>query len=283
MQGMIYLIVQTWRWLKLFTEGKRVKDKLILFPGAILRFTSYSLGYLRIPWLPQVLSRAAGPIADVTVRNKDGLFYCRRAKDDTTMVAEAFEFPLQSYFGAIKEGIFVDIGANIGKYTIKVGRQMGNKGRVISIEAEPENFEVLKRNIELNKLVNVSAINAACWNEEGELDLYTAPSSKTSGSHSVKEKISPHSVKVKSVKLDNILDSMGIKKVNFIKIDVEGAEVEVLEGAEKIIAKSDSVRILFEVSGEENLGKCQEILKRHKMVIKYIYQKNFLASKEDRE
>jgi len=75
------------------------------------------------------------------------------------MAAEAFEFPLQSHFEAIKERIFVDVGANIGKYTIKVGRQMGNKGRVISVEPEPESFQVLKLNIEFNKLANVTAVN----------------------------------------------------------------------------------------------------------------------------
>jgi FkbM family methyltransferase len=133
--------------------------------------------------------------------------------------------------------------------------------------------------MELNKLANATAINAACWNEEGELDLYTAQRSKTSGSHSAKEKVSPHSVKVKSVELDNILGSMRIEKVNFIKIDVEGAEVEVLEGAQKTIAKSDSLKILFEAHNQENLEKCQEILKGHKTLAKPVYCSTFLASK----
>lgn len=99
-----------------------MKDKLILFPGAVLRVAAYGIGFLRIPWLPKIISIAGRPIADIVICNKDGIFYCRRAKDYATMAAEAFEFLLQSHFEAIEEGIFVDVGASIGKYTIKVGR-----------------------------------------------------------------------------------------------------------------------------------------------------------------
>lgn len=210
-QGIIYLIVQIWRWLKIFTEGRRVRDKFVLFPGAILRLASYSLGYVRIPWLPQVLSAVGRPIADVVMCNKNGLFYCRRAKDDATMAAEASEFPLQRHFEGIRKGIFIDVGANIGKYTIKVARQIGSKASVISIEPEPQSFKALKRNIDLNKLANVTALNMACWNEEAELELYLAPFFNSTGSHSIKEEVAPHSVKVKSAKLDNIVENMHIE------------------------------------------------------------------------
>lgn len=158
---------------------------------------------------------------------------------------------------------------------------MGSKGRVISIEPEPESFEVLKKNIELNKLANVIALNIACWNEERELDLYTAPSLKTSGSHSIKEKVSPNSVKVKSLKLDTILGNMGIEKVDFIKVDVEGSKVEVLEGAQRTIAKSDHVKILFEAFSKENLEECREILKKHKISIKHVYSNNFTSAEDN--
>ena len=69
--------------------------------------------------------------------------------------------------------------------------------------------------------------------------------------HSIKEKVSPQFVKVRCAKLDDILNHIGVEKVDFIKIDVEGAEVEVLEGAQEIITKSDSLEILVEISNKK--------------------------------
>ena len=119
----------------------------------------------------------------------------------------------------------------------------------------------------------------ACWNEENELTLYLGPSFKinASAAHSVTEDLSPDSIKVKCAKLDDIMDSIGVEKVDFIKIDVEGAEVEVLQGAEGIIARSDSVKIVFEALDKESFEKCRDILMKHNMVPEHVYLGNYVA------
>jgi hypothetical protein len=136
-------------WFKVFSEGQRTKDKLVLFPGSIPRVIGCGLGLIKIPFLPQLLQIVSTPPASVVIENKDGIFFCRKGKDDVIMAAEVYEFQLRSYFESFERGIFVDIWANIGKYTVKVAKQIGKKGRVISIEPEPSSFEVLKLNIKL--------------------------------------------------------------------------------------------------------------------------------------
>jgi len=257
-------VIRLWYWLKLFTEGQGVKDKLILFPGTIIRLLGFAIGSSKIPTLHAVFRRISNPNFDVTIENHDGKFLCRKGTDDARIVAEAFEHPLRRYFEEITQGIFVDVGANIGKYTIKVARQVGDNGRVISIEPESCNFEILKANIKLNRLSNVTLVNAACWNKNEKLKLYLA---QLPGDHSVKKPVSTDFVEVSALKLDDILKHLQIEYVSFIKIDAEGADGEVLEGAEKTIARNPHLKIIFEATNEDNLAKCQEVLEKHGFAI----------------
>jgi FkbM family methyltransferase len=276
---MPYLLGQAWRWSKSFSEGRGLEDKLVLFPGGLCRLASYTLGYFRVPWLPPLLFMLGRPLASVVVRNRDGLFYCRKGKDDDAIATEAFEFPLRTCFEEFKQGTFVDVGANIGKYTIMLGKQIGDRGRVVSIEPHPECYEVLKLNIELNGLENVSALNRACWNESAELDLYTASGLSTSGSHSVKKRVSHRSIRARCARLDDVLRDLRVDTADFIKIDVEGAEAEVLEGAQQTIGNSNRLKILFEAYDKESLRKCLHILDGHSMAVRRVYRDNFLAQK----
>ena len=69
-------------------------------------------------------------------------------------------------------GIVIDVGAHIGPYTLIASRRVGLNGKVVAIEADSENFNILNRNIQLNKLTNVIALNYAAFSKEDELKLY---------------------------------------------------------------------------------------------------------------
>lgn len=268
------IVTRFWYWLKMPSEGQGVKDKLVLLPGAIFRPLGSALGTAlaldgsearsKIPSLYTVYRRIAKPNFDVVIENRDGKFFCRKGKEDVEVVAEAYEYPLQRYFEEITQGIFVDVGSNVGKYTVKVARQLGSNGRVISIEPEISNFEILKTNVELNNLSNVTCLNAACWNKNERIKLYLAQST---GRHSVKLPVSRDFVEVSALKLDDILKDLQIEHVDFIKIDAEGADGEVLEGAEETIAKNQHLKIIFEASEKDTLAKCQKVLRRHGFAI----------------
>ncbi|MEM4888165.1 MAG: FkbM family methyltransferase [Thermosphaera sp.] len=109
--------------------------------------------------------------------------------------------------------------------TIVVGKYYAAK--VIALEPESLNYNILMNNVRLNRLKNVSCYKAAAWNRDGEVFLYLSPW----GSHSVITNFGIGSERVRAVKLDSIV--AGQYDVALIKIDVEGAELEVLEGQGK--------------------------------------------------
>jgi len=135
---------------------------------------------------------------------------------------------------SIKPGdIVIDVGSHVGIFTIKAAKAVGPKGLVVSIEPEPKNLSLLLKNIKLHHLNNVIVVRKAAWFKKGNIKLYLASSP---GSHSI---LTPTGrwIHVDCDTLDQICLEIGLKKVDFIKIDVEGAELEVLKGAERLLAQ----------------------------------------------
>ena len=181
---------------------------------------------------------------------------------------------MQKHF-KLDEGVFVDVGACIGRYTVKVARQLGKNGKVISIEPEASNFAVLTKNIEINKLKNVTPLNMACFSSKRKLTLLVHE--KRIGLHSVVRQYGPATKRdVRGDTLDNILKKLKVKKIHLLKIDVEGVEHEVLQGALKTI-KRDMPRIIFEAWDNEYLEKCARILLPLGYLITEVDKENFLA------
>lgn len=141
----------------------------------------------------------------------------------------------------VKSGdVIVDIGANIGYYTVLFADKVGKSGKVIAIEPDPINFEILQKNIKENKLFNVVAVQAAVGSQTGELKLYK--SKENFGDHKLYG--GDKGEKVKVIKLDEFLKD---QKINLIKVDTQGWEPEVFAGAKKTIEK-DLPIIFFEYS-----------------------------------
>jgi len=153
----------------------------------------------------------------------------------------------------------IDIGAHIGSYTVRIAKAVGEEGLVIAFEPDPDNFKLLLLNLKVNKLRNVIALPYAISNHSGTLTLHR---SRCTGLHSTAV-VPPGyigSVKVKAITLDDIIKSVNIKRVDWIKIDVEGAEKEVLEGA--IDTLKTTRNIVVEVK-KENLRHIISISKSH--------------------
>jgi FkbM family methyltransferase len=179
-------------------------------------------------------------------------FYCRNNKDDFVNMTLREEDIVQR-FQPKKGDSVIDIGAHIGHYTIIASKRVGLNGQVVAIEADPNNFEMLNRNIELNKLTNVIALNYAVYSRPAKIKLYLAgqESGHTIYSTVMSDRAQSEEkfVDVEANTLDLLLQSNGIKQedVNWIKIDVEGAEYEVLKGATNILSKSKDISLLIEI------------------------------------
>lgn len=146
---------------------------------------------------------------------------------------------------------------------------------VVAIEPEPENFEVLKKNIALNELKNVIALNLACASKLGKVRLYLSPGP---GWHSIVNKTS-RSIQVTGRTLDDILAEIRVFKIDLLKIDVEGAEAHVLLGARRTLRNTKKIRIIFEALDEAAFRKCQKILEPLGYRIKYIYPTSYVAER----
>src|SRR3989344_3914042 len=131
---------------------------------------------------------------------------------------------------SIKNGMnVIDIGANIGLYTVISSRRVGPSGKVFAYEPEEENFSLLSKNIEFNKLKNVTPIKMALANVAGNRTLYMAKDNK--GHHSFSDdSSSDKKILVPTDTLDQSLIKYGSPKIDLIKMDIEGAEPLALEG-----------------------------------------------------
>lgn len=146
---------------------------------------------------------------------------------------EIFNENVYENFVHINKGdIVIDAGAHLGLFTVKAAKIVGNEGKVIAIEPEPGNLEILNRNIKLNKLKNVIIVNKGLWSSKKHLKMSMGQYNR---SHSFindhPEKTSEElSLQVDS--LDNILKELNIETVDFVKMDIEGSEIEALDGME---------------------------------------------------
>jgi FkbM family methyltransferase len=135
----------------------------------------------------------------------------------------------------------LDIGANVGFFTLMLSRAVGAQGKVIAVEAIPATFAVLKLNLELNAIGNVDAMNMAASDRYAELEFRVpryGPSMASYYWH--REAPDVERVRVQAVPLDG-LEALRGKKVSFVKIDVEGAEGDVLQGMRAILDESRPV------------------------------------------
>lgn len=256
-------------YFKLINEGVLFKDKFIIF----LYFTNTPINLIK-KCFKMPYSRKL--IGNVTLKNKDGIFFCGKHIFNIWSGSDSYEKELRDYFN-IKKGIFVDIGANLGKYSVIVGRQLNKKGEVVAIEPHPYNFRMLKKNIKLNKLDNVILKKMACSKSKDILDLYLDEVGLCGGGgHSLVKKMGNNKISVKVDTLDNILKELGIKKIDLIKIDVEGAEVDVLKGTVKTL-KRYHPKIIFEAWNNKCLKKVEEVLYKFNYKIKKINDTNYFA------
>jgi FkbM family methyltransferase len=142
-------------------------------------------------------------------------------------------------------GVFVDVGANIGAFTVPLAKQL-NSGTVVAIEASPAVYPYLARNIELNDLHNIRLHHCAALDRDLDtVAFYEAPKDHF-GMGALAAQFSGKAVSVTARTLDSILAQDGIDRVDALKVDVEGFEGQVFVGATKLLTGSRPPTIIFE-------------------------------------
>jgi FkbM family methyltransferase len=119
---------------------------------------------------------------------------------------------------------FVDIGANVGAYSLFVGRLCAGQGRIVAVEPDPVVFERLRCNVEMNGLSIIAPVKAAVSDVSGEVKLFL--DGRNRGQNSLVG-AGGTAVRVASITLRELLDAHGIDRPDCLKIDIEGAEERV--------------------------------------------------------
>ncbi len=144
----------------------------------------------------------------------------------------------------VEGGTIIEAGAYVGYKTIAFGKRVGPKGKVLAIEIDRQNYELLEKNIIQNNMSEwVKCENTAIWNENTKMIQYgTNRMSNTIAK--VDEKSSPEKITVDTMTLEKIFTKHGIEKINFLNLQLNGAEIEALMGLGVYWEKIDYVNII---------------------------------------
>ncbi|WP_230252976.1 FkbM family methyltransferase [Rhodopirellula halodulae] len=149
---------------------------------------------------------------------------------------------------------FVDVGANIGFYTVLAANSVGKLGKVLAVEMFPPTMQMLYDNIHLNHLENVEVAETALWDMSGSEVIANAPTGKFGqasiqeyGKHSTEARVT---TTIYSKTLDEVC--RGLTEIHLMKIDVEGSEEQVIKGGERTLGKTKCV--VFEDLTRRGLG-----------------------------
>lgn len=158
--------------------------------------------------------------------------------------------------------IFLDIGAFVGWHTIQAARIVGPSGHVISLEPDASNRNQLKRNLALNGITNCTVLSSAAWSDTGyDLGWYNGKSPDC-----CKVEDTQRTLTVKTISLDDLVVQFGLDRLDWIKMDIEGGEVEALKGAKETLCRlrpSLFVEIHNTIAGvKELLAQCNYSIER---------------------
>jgi len=143
----------------------------------------------------------------------------------------------------LTDGMYcLDVGSNIGYYACLESNAVGNTGKVISIEPSPINYKYLKKNIELQNMSNTEVYNFACGNKNGEIQFLVSDRSNWSRVATEKFIDAPpdailQTINVPVKTIDLLIEEKSLQRLDFIRMDVEGYEVNIVEGMHQTLEK----------------------------------------------
>jgi FkbM family methyltransferase len=143
--------------------------------------------------------------------------------------------------------VVIDVGANVGYYTLLAAHRVGRGGRVYAVEPAANTRRLLRQNLRLNGLNNVTVIAAAAWDEAAAGRLHLAD--VNCGSSSLRALGAGEPVEeVSLVRLDDVILAEDRSRVSLIKLDIEGAEAHALAGLSATLAGNGRLRVIAEVN-----------------------------------
>ena len=178
----------------------------------------------------------------------------------------------------LKQGMTcLDIGSNIGYYVCLENKIVGQNGKIIAIEPSPINFKYLQKNINLQNTTNIELFNFACGNKDGTIDFLV--SNRSNWSRVVSDDLidAPPDAILETIslpikKLDSFIHEQDIKKLDFVRMDVEGYELNILDGMKETLRRFKhllQIEVHLFILGIESTRKLLNIFKNLGYTISY--------------
>ena len=153
---------------------------------------------------------------------------------------------------------FLDIGANIGLHTLTAAETVGRDGRVISFEPFATNYNRLCQNIFMNDFKNIDAVNKAVSDSNKWIDLFYNKAEHNLGMVSSINSKGSLLEKVEAVSIDSFVNEQQFSSIDFVKLDIEGAELSALKGMKNTLEKHHPI-LLVEILLEDNTENRDQI------------------------
>jgi FkbM family methyltransferase len=154
----------------------------------------------------------------------------------------------------LREGdVFFDLGAHVGYTTAVASALVGPRGQVVAFEPRPINVRCLEKHLRVNRLTNVRLIQACVGDQTSRCRFETRTGTGTG------HVTANGDLEVDMVSLDDLFAGEEIPEPDFLKIDVEGAEVNALEGAKTLLGEARP-KVLVSIHGENTEGQVRELL-----------------------
>lgn len=226
-----------------------------------MRYASPLAGLRDIPVLGPFLRWVSGRLvprdarvwAQIERGPAKGLWLCLNPRTGSDFLQGKGESEVQAILEThLRLGMtFYDIGANIGFYSLLAARLVGEAGHIVAFEADPEVAERLREHLKRNHFLNISVVPKAVWSESRVVSFApTDPKvSPDGGLGHVVDAGAPGTSEVQAISLDDFLPTSF--RPDFLKCDVEGAEVEVFHGARRLLLECRPM-VLCEMHSEEN-------------------------------
>lgn len=171
-----------------------------------------------------------------------------------------YELPIQECLAReLQSGhVFYDIGGNAGFFTLLGSKCVGPTGQVFSFEPLPQNATVIRAQLALNPATNCTVVQAAISEHAGEVEFCAGADTSTAHIHQDHDRRGEDSMAVAAIRLDDFAATSPVP--DFIKMDIEGAEVAALNGARQLLGGSHRPKMLIEFHGEQLRRDCMAIL-----------------------
>ena len=205
------------------------------------------------------------------VQTNNGLYYKTNFQDFSLITNEALypivaDFNYYQHFYKVKENdVVIDAGANCGHLSIFFSKSVGKNGIIYAFEPDSFNVKRINENILLNTdlIGNIKIEDLLLWNENKLVDFHE---NGTVGSSAVWIPKVAKCVKKEAIRIDDWITNNSIKKLDFIKMDIEGAEIEALEGCTETIQNlrpNFAIASYHIVNGEQTYIKVEVFFKMH--------------------